>query len=51
MKALGMLFSVIVAILPMLWINDYVYTNPIWWTVMGAWFFGRMFGWIESEEF
>ncbi len=49
MKFLSYLFTIIISILPLLWIEDYTFRNPIWWTVMGAWLLGRIFGWFESE--
>lgn len=50
MRFLGYLFTIIIAILPMLWIENYTFMNPIWWTVVGAWYGGRLFGWFEGME-
>lgn len=50
MKILGYLLSIIIAILPTLWIENYTFMNPVWWTVIIAWFGGRLFGWLEDME-
>lgn len=50
MKHLGLLFTILISILPMLWIEDYTVSHSIWWTVMGAWLLGRVFGWFENKE-
>lgn len=44
------IFSLIVAFIPMLWIEDYNLTNPVWWTVMAAWFLGNLRGFNEALE-
>lgn len=50
MKHLGLLFTIIISVLPMLWIENYTVTNPTWWTVVGVYILGRIIGCIESEE-
>jgi hypothetical protein len=50
MRKLGYLFAIIVAILPMLWTENYTFRNPVWWTVVIAWYGGRLFGWFEGME-
>lgn len=50
MRKLSFFIAIIVAILPMLWIEDYTFRNPVWWTVMIAWHGGCLFGWLENEE-
>lgn len=50
MRFLSYIFAILVATLPMLWIDDYRITNSIWWTVTLAWHLGRLFGWFEMEN-
>lgn len=50
MKNLRYIFAVLVAIFPMLWIDDYTIANPIWWTVVLAWHLGTMFGHYDKEN-
>lgn len=50
MKILNYLLTGIVATLPMLWLENYTLTNPIWWTVISAWIFGNLFGYLEGKK-
>lgn len=47
MKYLSYFLSGLIAVLPMLWIEDYTLTNPVWWTVFSAWNLGRIWTLIE----
>ena len=49
-KIIGFVLTIIISILPRLWIENYTLTNPIWWTVMTVWLIGRLLGWIEGWE-
>lgn len=49
MKLLSYFFTILLSVLPMLWIENYTFRSPIWWTVMTTWILGRLFGWIENE--
>jgi hypothetical protein len=40
--------TIFICTIPKLWIEDYTLTNPIFWTVFGAWFIGLVFGFIEG---
>ena len=48
-KIMRYILAILVAALPMLWIPDYFFTNPIWWTVVLAWHFGTIYGAISNE--
>ena len=50
MKFLRYLFAGLIAVLPMLWIDDYTIHNPIWWTVVLAWHLGMVFGYYNQEN-
>lgn len=50
MKFLRYLFAGLIAVLPMLWLDDYTITNPVWWTVVSAWHLGTLFGYFEHDE-
>lgn len=50
MRFLGLLLTILISVLPMLWIEDYTVSNPIWWTVLIVWLLGRFVGLIESKE-
>ena len=34
----------LIAVVPALWIKDFVFINPVWWTVTLTWNFGVAFG-------
>ena len=44
------ILAILVGTLPMLWIPDYTFINPIWWTVVLAWHIGCVYG-ANSNEF
>ena len=46
---ISLLFTVTISVLPMLWIEDYTVTNPIWWTVIIVGMLGRIIGRHEKE--
>lgn len=48
MRLLSYLLTVVVATIPMLWIEQYTVTNPICWTVVVAHLLGRLFGYFEG---
>lgn len=48
MNFLGYIFAGLVAVFPMLWIDNYTVKNPIWWTVVLAWHLGTLFGLIKG---
>lgn len=50
MRFLGYFFTMLIAILPMLWIDNYNLDNSVWWTVNVVWFLGRLFGYFEQGE-
>ena len=50
MKILRYLFAGLIAVLPVLWIDDYALTNPVWWTVVLAWHLGTAFGYYDKEN-
>ena len=50
MKLLSYLLTVVVATIPMLWIEQYTVTNPICWTVVVAHLLGRLFGYFEGRK-
>lgn len=49
MKVYRYILAVLIAILPMLWIDNYTICNPIWWTVVLAWHLGTLFGHIDED--
>lgn len=50
MKYLSYILAGLIAVLPMIWIDNYTISNPVWWTVVGAWHFGRLLGMMEAED-
>jgi len=48
MKHIRLLISIFVPIIPILWIEDYNLANPIWWTVFGAFWVGKILGLLEA---
>lgn len=50
MRLLSYLLTVVVATVPMLWIEQYTVTNPICWTVVAAHLLGRLFGYFEGRK-
>lgn len=50
MKILNFILIALVATAPGLWINEYVFTNPVWWTVGLAYFFGNLLGYFEGKR-
>lgn len=34
----------LIAVAPLLWIEDFYYYNPVWWTVVLAWHLGIAWG-------
>ena len=50
MRLLSYLLTVVVATVPMLWIEQYTVTNPICWTVVAAHLLGRVFGYFEGRK-
>lgn len=48
MKILNFILIALVATVPGLWIKEYTFTNPVWWTVVLASFFGNLFGYLEG---
>jgi hypothetical protein len=48
MKILSYILIALVATVPGLWIKEYVFTNPVWWTVVLAYFFGNLLGYFEG---
>ena len=43
------ILAILIAIVPLLWIEDYYFTNAVWWTVIGAWHLGTLFGSIYKD--
>ena len=50
MRFLRYLFAGLIAVLPMLWIDNYNIINPVWWTVVLAWHLGTWFGYYDQEN-
>lgn len=48
MKILNYILTVLIATVPRLWIEDYIVTNPIWWTVTLSWIIGNCLGNLEG---
>ena len=48
MKILSYILIALVATVPGLWIKEYVFTNPVWWTVVLAYFFGNLLSYFEG---
>ncbi len=48
MKYLRLTLTMLVATLPMLWIENYTVTNSIFWTVYVSFFIGSILGYIEG---
>lgn len=50
MKYIEYIIAGFIAVFPMLWIDDYTYKNPVWWTVILAWMIGKFFGEYISNK-
>lgn len=50
MKILSYILIALVATVPGLWIKEYVFTNPVWWTVLSAHLLGILFGYFEGKR-
>lgn len=48
MKVIKYLLIALVATVPGLWIENYSFTTPVWWTVVLAYLIGRLFGYFEG---
>lgn len=48
MKLIKYIFIGLAATVPSLWIEEYLFTNPIWWTVMLALLIGNLNGYCEG---
>ena len=48
MKFIKYILIALVATVPGLWIKEYVFTNPVWWTVVLTYFFGNLLGYLEG---
>ena len=48
MKILSYILVVLVATVPMLWIEGYTPLSPVWWTVTQAWIIGNCLGYLEG---
>ena len=50
-QIIELIMAILIAIIPTLWIKDFVIINPVWWTVILAWNFGVLFGeWKERNK-
>ena len=48
MRIISFILIALVATIPALWIENYIFTNTIWWTVVMAYFLGNLFGYFEG---
>ena len=48
MKMLGYILAILVATVPLLWLEDYTITHPVWWTATSLYYLGRLFGYFEG---
>ena len=48
MRIISFILIALVATVPGLWIKEYTFTNPVWWTVVIANFLGNLFGYFEG---
>lgn len=48
MRIISFILIALVATVPTLWVENYIFTNPIWWTVVIAYFLGNLFGYFEG---
>ena len=48
MNVLSYVLIALVASVPGLWIENYFATNPVWWTVVLAYWFGNLLGYFEG---
>ena len=48
MRIISFILIALVATVPGLWIKEYIFTNPVWWTVVLAYFFGNLIGYFEG---
>lgn len=50
MRIISFILIALVATVPGLWIKEYIFTNPVWWTVLSAHLLGRLFGYFEGKK-
>lgn len=50
MRIISFILIALVATVPGLWIKEYAFTNPTWWTVVLVYFFGNLFGYFEGRK-
>lgn len=48
MKIIIFILTAVIALLPNLWISNYNLSNPIFWTVLIAWWLGNIVGFLEA---
>ena len=48
MKIVSYILTALIASVPILWIDDYAPTNPVWWTVIAVWTLGHLIGWFDG---
>ena len=48
MKVISFILIALVATVPGLWIDNYIFTNSVWWTVLLASLIGNIIGYLEG---
>ena len=48
MRIISFILIAFVATVPGLWIKEYIFTNPVWWTVVLTYFAGNLLGYFEG---
>lgn len=48
MKIIIYILTALIASAPMLWIEEYTPSKPVWWTVIIVWLLGQAIGYIEG---
>ena len=48
MKIIIYILTALIASVPILWIEEYTPSKPVWWTVVIIWFLGNGLGYLEG---
>lgn len=48
MRIISFILIALVATVPGLWLEHYIFPNSIWWTVVAAYLLGNLIGYVEG---
>ena len=50
MKIITYILTALIASAPILWIEEYLPSKPVWWTVITVWVLGNLVGYLEGRK-